>query len=82
MSQRVVILTPVLTQFPILQIRVQIYYFFLIYAKKSEIFGSDGDLCVSVISRSSVGGESVKRVVCGGGIGDSWRRNRRPLAAE
>lgn len=33
--------------------------------------------CVSVISRSSVGGESVKRVVCGGGIGDSRRRNRR-----
>lgn len=28
---------------------------------------------VSVLSRSSVGGESVKRVVCGGGIGDEWR---------
>lgn len=29
---------------------------------------------LSVISRSSVGGESVKRVVCGGGIGDGWWR--------
>lgn len=27
--------------------------------------------CLSLFSRSSVGGESVKRVVCGGGIGDS-----------
>ena len=42
-------------------------------------------LCVaflSVMSRSSVGGESVKRVVCGGGIGDSRRWNRRQLVEE
>lgn len=30
--------------------------------------------CVSVMCRSSVGGESVKRVVCSGGIGDRWWR--------
>ena len=32
---------------------------------------------IFVSRRSSVGGESVKRVVCGGGIGDSWWRNSR-----
>ena len=53
--------------------------------KKSRILVRTAVLGIgllSVMCRSSVGGKSVKRVVCGGGIGDSWRRNRRQVVAE
>ena len=49
---------------------------FDICKKKSKIFGSDGDFCVSVVSRSSLGCESVESWRSGDGDGNELTNER------
>lgn len=44
--------------------------------EKSKIFGSDGDFCVSVVSRLSLGRESVESWRSGEGDGNELTNER------